>query len=189
RPRRLSAIGWFAMPASARICGARALSPFVCSVPESCRVPTIEPTTTAAATSTSQPIVAVFQCAALQRPARAATLRAIALSLPWFPVRVQARARRAAGQWRPPASWTGATTRPRTPARVSARSERLAAGDGLDERLDRWLAQVQGRGACRHPDGASRLARSALAVFADEVARHARGACLGDGRPRLPLGR
>jgi len=44
-------------------------------------------------------------------------------------------------------------------------------------RLARWLDQVRGRGACRHPDGAVRLVESALRVFATEIERHARGRC------------
>jgi hypothetical protein len=43
-------------------------------------------------------------------------------------------------------------------------------------RLDRRLRQVEGRGACRHPDGAVNLVRSALHVFAADVAAHAGGA-------------
>ena len=39
-------------------------------------------------------------------------------------------------------------------------------------RLDRFLAEVSGRGACHHPDGAVGLVRSALQVFADDVAAH-----------------
>jgi NADH:ubiquinone oxidoreductase subunit F (NADH-binding) len=42
------------------------------------------------------------------------------------------------------------------------------------ERLDRRLGQLTGRGACRHPDGAVRLAGSALAAFAADVHAHAR---------------
>jgi NADH:ubiquinone oxidoreductase subunit F (NADH-binding) len=41
------------------------------------------------------------------------------------------------------------------------------------ERLDRRLATVEGRGACRHPDGAVRLARSALSAFGADVKAHA----------------
>ncbi|MDE3086279.1 MAG: hypothetical protein KGJ77_05875, partial [Acidobacteriota bacterium] len=44
----------------------------------------------------------------------------------------------------------------------------------LLERLDLRLGLVEGRGACRLPDGAVRLVRSALAAFADDVAAHAR---------------
>jgi hypothetical protein len=40
------------------------------------------------------------------------------------------------------------------------------------ERLERRLSTVLGRGACRHPDGAVRLARSALAAFATDVKSH-----------------
>jgi NADH:ubiquinone oxidoreductase subunit F (NADH-binding) len=38
------------------------------------------------------------------------------------------------------------------------------------ERLRRWSAELPGRGACRHPDGAAGLVRSALRVFAHEFA-------------------
>ena len=54
----------------------------------------------------------------------------------------------------------------------------LAAGrpsGAVLDRLDRRLAQLPGRGACRHPDGAVRLADSALAAFAADVHAHARG--------------
>jgi NADH:ubiquinone oxidoreductase subunit F (NADH-binding) len=42
-------------------------------------------------------------------------------------------------------------------------------------RLHRRLQEVNGRGACRHPDGAVSLVRSALAVFAPDLAAHGRG--------------
>jgi NADH:ubiquinone oxidoreductase subunit F (NADH-binding) len=56
---------------------------------------------------------------------------------------------------------------------------RLAAGrvdPALMVRLQRRLGQVTGRGACRHPDGATGLVRSCLSVFAADVAAHAHGA-------------
>jgi NADH:ubiquinone oxidoreductase subunit F (NADH-binding) len=63
------------------------------------------------------------------------------------------------------------------------------------ERLDRRLSTVIGRGACRHPDGAVRLARSALRAFGADLKSHvSRRACLaarrGEGRaPVLPIPR
>jgi NADH:ubiquinone oxidoreductase subunit F (NADH-binding) len=48
-------------------------------------------------------------------------------------------------------------------------------GGAVLERLDRRLGVLTGRGACRHPDGAVRLAASALAAFAADAAAHARG--------------
>lgn len=48
-------------------------------------------------------------------------------------------------------------------------------GHGSMQRLHRRLREVHGRGACRHPDGAVTMARSALAVFANDVAAHGRG--------------
>ena len=54
----------------------------------------------------------------------------------------------------------------------------LARGEGDGDvvaRLHRRLRQVNGRGACRHPDGAVALVRSALEVFATDIAAHGRG--------------
>ena len=54
----------------------------------------------------------------------------------------------------------------------------LARGQGggaCMARLHRRLGEVNGRGACRHPDGAVGLVRSALAVFATDFAAHVRG--------------
>ena len=47
---------------------------------------------------------------------------------------------------------------------------------GLLVRLDRRLREVDGRGACRHPDGAVNLVRSALGVFAADRTAHANSA-------------
>jgi NADH:ubiquinone oxidoreductase subunit F (NADH-binding) len=54
----------------------------------------------------------------------------------------------------------------------------------LMARLERRLQEVNGRGACRHPDGAVQLVRSALSVFAADVRLHADGApCAHADRP------
>ena len=53
--------------------------------------------------------------------------------------------------------------------------------DHLD-RLRRRIGLLPGRGACRHPDGASRLAATALTTFAADVDRHlSRGPCAASG--------
>jgi NADH:ubiquinone oxidoreductase subunit F (NADH-binding) len=50
------------------------------------------------------------------------------------------------------------------------------AASGALAGLRRRLPVIAGRGACAHPDGAVRLAGSALRVFAADVAAHAAGA-------------
>jgi NADH:ubiquinone oxidoreductase subunit F (NADH-binding) len=60
-------------------------------------------------------------------------------------------------------------------AAIAQATRRLAdgipTGDEL-ERIGRWAGQVEGRGACHHPDGAVGLLRSALRVFGEDFARH-----------------
>jgi len=46
---------------------------------------------------------------------------------------------------------------------------------GVLARLEARLTAVDGRGACRHPDGVARMARSALRVFTADAAAHASG--------------
>jgi NADH:ubiquinone oxidoreductase subunit F (NADH-binding) len=69
---------------------------------------------------------------------------------------------------------------------------RLARGpwdEALAPALDRWLAVLPGRGACRHPDGATRFVATALSTFADDVTAHRAGRpCAASGSvPWLPL--
>ncbi len=62
-----------------------------------------------------------------------------------------------------------------------------AADAGEYDRLRRWTAEIRGRGACHHPDGATRFVESALKVFAAELDSHQRQRCTA--RPAgLPLG-
>ncbi|MBI1376369.1 MAG: hypothetical protein GC157_02635 [Frankiales bacterium] len=63
-------------------------------------------------------------------------------------------------------------------ASVSEVADDLAggrAGGSSRRRLDRFMSEISGRGACRHPDGAIRMLASALDVFSDDVSRHRRG--------------
>jgi len=67
----------------------------------------------------------------------------------------------------------------------------LAAGSaprGEQARLLDDLRAVAGRGACHHPDGATRLIASALAAFEHDFREHAHGRpCAGSRRPTLPV--
>jgi NADH:ubiquinone oxidoreductase subunit F (NADH-binding) len=63
------------------------------------------------------------------------------------------------------------------------------AGPEIEDDIARWTAIVPGRGACHHPNGAVRFARSALDVFAEEFAEHRqRGPCARCSAPAvLPI--
>jgi NADH:ubiquinone oxidoreductase subunit F (NADH-binding) len=66
---------------------------------------------------------------------------------------------------------------------------RVATGRARPAALDllsRWSADVLGRGACQHPDGAARFLISALRVFGADLRHHLRnGACRYSGQPPL----
>lgn len=74
-------------------------------------------------------------------------------------------------------------------AAIAGGLERLARGEPQAvPDIERWLAMVHGRGACRHPDGAAKLISSALVVFAEEFRRHSVDRrCSGDGTWVLPI--
>jgi NADH:ubiquinone oxidoreductase subunit F (NADH-binding) len=73
-------------------------------------------------------------------------------------------------------------------AAVADDLERLAGGrlsrTGLTT-LQHRLGIIPGRGACRHPDGVSRFAATALTVFADEVRTHLTGRCSAPRGPHV----
>jgi NADH:ubiquinone oxidoreductase subunit F (NADH-binding) len=75
-------------------------------------------------------------------------------------------------------------------ASLAATTRDLASGTAKPrdtERLQRWIAQIAGRGACHHPDGALVLLSSALRVFATDVSTHLRrGRCSRDHGGFLP---
>ncbi len=69
-----------------------------------------------------------------------------------------------------------------------AKLARREADAAATDRLLRWAGDIEGRGACRLPDGAVRFVRSALTVFGDEVERHRAGTCSATvHEPVLPL--
>jgi NADH:ubiquinone oxidoreductase subunit F (NADH-binding) len=66
----------------------------------------------------------------------------------------------------------------------------VVAGDRdrrAETQIKRWLSMMEGRGACKHPDGVARFVASGLAVFADEIERHRRlGPCRTAATALLP---
>jgi NADH:ubiquinone oxidoreductase subunit F (NADH-binding) len=72
---------------------------------------------------------------------------------------------------------------------ISSAVDGLVTGD-RDGRwqsyLHRWLAMVEGRGACHHPDGVVRFVRGALSTFSDEIERHRRYGPCPAIQPTLP---
>jgi NADH:ubiquinone oxidoreductase subunit F (NADH-binding) len=75
---------------------------------------------------------------------------------------------------------------------IATAFEQLAfnAGEATQalERLSQLVPQVEGRGACALPTGATRLVTSALRVFAQEVHHHRSGRCCGPSHPHvLPI--
>jgi NADH:ubiquinone oxidoreductase subunit F (NADH-binding) len=74
---------------------------------------------------------------------------------------------------------------------IAADFAQLASGrpsGALYERLHRRLAVVARRGACAHPDGAIRLAKSALSAFAADIRSHANGRLCPAARHGRPAG-
>jgi NADH:ubiquinone oxidoreductase subunit F (NADH-binding) len=60
-------------------------------------------------------------------------------------------------------------------ASIATEVEALASSAGANlDRVFRWIDQIQGRGACHHPDGALRFIASGLRAFADDVEGHRR---------------
>lgn len=71
--------------------------------------------------------------------------------------------------------------------------QQLASGTAdrnARHRLERWTSELPRRGACQYPDGAARFIASALDVFAEQFAEHARrGPCRQcAAAPVLPVG-
>ncbi len=77
----------------------------------------------------------------------------------------------------------------RTFAEIATGTTRQGSRQGSRRSLEHLLSITRGRGACRHPDGAVRLVESAVEVFAQELADHARhGPCDACRAPaELPL--
>jgi NADH:ubiquinone oxidoreductase subunit F (NADH-binding) len=69
---------------------------------------------------------------------------------------------------------------PALAATMSALAQGRATGDA-PHRIERLAGLVERRGACHHPDGTVRFARSALRTFGDDVRAHLSGACAATG--------
>ena len=72
---------------------------------------------------------------------------------------------------------------------IASAMEHLVAGErsGRAEKdLRRWLELVNGRGACKHPDGAARFVDSSLWAFGDDLAEHRRRGPCQDSTAILP---
>jgi NADH:ubiquinone oxidoreductase subunit F (NADH-binding) len=66
--------------------------------------------------------------------------------------------------------------------------DQLARGNNDNRaQLARWAGEVAGRGACRHPDGASAFISSTLTVFEHETDDHLRNRCPRRDRQVLPV--
>jgi NADH:ubiquinone oxidoreductase subunit F (NADH-binding) len=62
-----------------------------------------------------------------------------------------------------------------------------ALRNGIDA-IPMLCSLVEGRGACRHPDGVARFVRSACSVFEDHISLHLRGGpCHDVPQPFLPV--
>jgi NADH:ubiquinone oxidoreductase subunit F (NADH-binding) len=74
-------------------------------------------------------------------------------------------------------------------AAIAGAAEQVVTGRGGDAtfgRLNRWAADVRGRGACGLPDGAVLFLQSALEVFGADVRAHLHGRrCAGSREPRI----
>ncbi len=66
---------------------------------------------------------------------------------------------------------------------LAGRPGQRSRAEALDE-VRRMAGLVDGRGACKHPDGTVRLVRSALAVFAHDIEAHRAGNCLATSAGR-----
>jgi NADH:ubiquinone oxidoreductase subunit F (NADH-binding) len=76
------------------------------------------------------------------------------------------------------------------PALADALADLAYQGEGrVTGGVPALIGLVDGRGACKHPDGAAQLARSALRAFSADVIWHReRGPCYGvQRRPVLPI--